>query len=272
MLLLWKRTSLVTIMQSPETRTSIEILVDNKPVSEYSHKGLIFIEGREGTDFTIRLSNSRNSRVLAIPSVDGLSVLDGKPASHDSRGYIISPRSSITIPGWTLDQSSVAKFFFTQKEDSYSSRTSAGTQTGVVGVMLYDELGSEALPDYGVARHYSGNFDGIYDGINSLPLMRNGIDKGIAGAPFSINQMSASASASNSAFGLGTGFGEKSNFATNNVQFNKGKFLTGLTIYYDNKRNLEKRGIKFPVMSTRYTGLPQAFPGTGCTPPPGWTG
>lgn len=244
-------------------QVSIEVLVDNRPVSEYYHEGSTFIEGREGTDFTIRISNNRNNRVLAIPSVDGLSVLDGKPASHDSMGYIVKAHSTITIPGWTLDQATVSKFFFTQKEESYTTRISAGTQTGVIGVIFYDEKGCEGLETFSILRGYAGGWS------NNISNTYYG--SGISGsASASINQMSVEKSSE--AFGLGTGFGKKTEFATNQATFNRGNFVTGLTLYYDNKRNLEKRGIKFPVTSTRYTSLPQAFPGTGCTPPPGWSG
>lgn len=254
-----------------DNSVGLEVQVDNKSVTEYSHEGSYFIEGREGKDFTLRITNNRNNRVLAIPSVDGLSVLDGKPASHDSMGYIIKAHSTITIPGWTLDQKTAAKFFFTQKEDSFVTRTSAGTQTGVIGAIFYDEKGSEPLDPFVVSQYYGG-------------LMRNGIS-GSMGASIdsfstsnvsmnadytaSINQMQVK---SPEPFGLGTGFGKKTGFSTNQSTFDRGSFVTGLTLYYDNKRNLEKRGIKFPVTSTRYTSLPQAFPGIGCTPPPGWTG
>lgn len=254
-----------------DNNVGIEVLVDCRPVTEYSHEGSVFVEGREGKDFTIRISNGRNNRVLAIPSVDGLSVLDGKPASHDSMGYIIKAHSTITIPGWTLDQTAVAKFFFTQKEESYTTRSAAGTQTGVIGVIFYDEKGCEGLEPYHILRRYAGT---MYNDISNTPY-GSGISgtmgpHGPIGTSACINQMSVEKSAD--AFGLGTGFGKKAEFATNQSTFDRGRFVAGLTLYYDNKRNLEKRGIKFPVTSTRYTNLPQAFPGIGCTPPPLWQG
>ena len=254
-------------------QVSIEVLVDNRPVTEYPHEGSTFIEGREGKDFTIRISNGRNNRVLAIPSVDGLSVLDGKPASHDSMGYIIKAHSTITIPGWTLDQATVAKFFFTQKEESYTTRISAGTQTGVIGVIFYDEKIVPDINPFEVVRYYSGNQPGsMASGGWSNNISNTCYGSGISGSASasSINQMSVEKSSE--AFGLGTGFGKKTDFATNKSTFDRGNFVTGLTLYYDNKRNLEKRGIKFPVVSSRYSSLPQAFPGIGCTPPPGWKG
>lgn len=114
--------------------------------------------------------------------------------------------------------------------------------------------------------HYSGT---MYNGaVNSLNV--GGATNTYSSTTACINQMSVVKSADS--FGLGTGFGKKTDFATNKSTFDRGNFVTGLSLYYDNKRNLEKRGIKFPVTSTRYTSLPQAFPGIGCAPPPGLSG
>lgn len=230
----------------------VEILVDSMPITEYEHESHTYVEGREGKNFTLRITNNNNHRVLAIPSVDGMSVLDGKPASHDSMGYVISAHSSVSIPGWTLDNNQVAKFFFTQKEEAYATRIGSGTQTGVIGVIAYKEqvvLTRRVPYDYYVK-------DGFKSANNSV---------------FGSSTASACLNATSS-FDMGTGFGEKTEFKTNKTEFNRGDFLTGITVYYDSKRNLEKRGIKFPVISTRYNNLPDAFPGIGCTPPPNWKG
>ena len=74
------------------------------------------------------------------------------------------------------------------------------------------------------------------------------------------------------AFNMGTGFGQKADFMTNEVTFNKGNQVAQLVLYYDSRRNLEKRGIQVVSRETRYlSDLPPAFQ-SGCTPPPGWNG
>lgn len=76
-----------------------------------------------------------------------------------------------------------------------------------------------------------------------------------------------------SPFGIGTGWGSKADFKINHTTFNRGDLQAQLVIYYDTRRNLEKRGIVITPMRQSYTeDLPQAFAGVGCKPPPGWTG
>lgn len=232
---------------------SLEILVGGKPIHLYYHEGNTFAEGREGSEFTLRLTNRSSSRVLMIPSVDGLSVFTGKTADSNSRGYVVGANQSIVIPGWTLDNQSVAKFFFTNKKDAYA-RT--GGSTGVLGLLVYGEL--------------------VQQPVNILPKYT--WDKNINSTPYhnpplyrSINQISTQASmisGSSNGMELGTGFGEKTDFATTSTSFNRGPQLALKSIYYDSRKNLEARGIK--IYSDK--PLPRPFSDIGCTPPPNWRG
>lgn len=75
------------------------------------------------------------------------------------------------------------------------------------------------------------------------------------------------------AFEMGTGFGKKADFKTNEVKFQKGDLKVEMSIFYDSRRNLEKRGIVVAARETRYLDeFPSAFSGTGCKPPAGWQG
>jgi hypothetical protein len=47
----------------------LEVLVNDKPVTEYSHKGMTFLEGRRGSEFKLRFHNKTNKRVLVVPSM-----------------------------------------------------------------------------------------------------------------------------------------------------------------------------------------------------------
>ena len=102
----------------------VDIMVYGKPVREYVDKKKTYIEGRQGTDFAIRIKNNGSKRILAVTSVDGLSVIDGKESNYDidSQGYIISPYDSIIISGWRISDEKVKQFFFTNKENSYATR------------------------------------------------------------------------------------------------------------------------------------------------------
>jgi hypothetical protein len=116
------------------------VLVNGKPVREYTHENQIFVEGRKGSDFTLKFRNITSKRVLVIPSVDGLSVMDGKEAGPESRGYIVSAYGTITIPGWRLDNDKVAQFFFQDRKRAYAEQAGEGGQNvGVIGFLVYEE-------------------------------------------------------------------------------------------------------------------------------------
>lgn len=267
----------------------LRIRVKGRAIDEYPHEGRIFVEGRKSSEFDLEFKNHSAQRVLVVPSVDGLSPLDGTSAGPDSKGYIVGPRASLVIPGWTLDDSSVAKFVFSDKDKSYAQHSSGGTtNAGVVGVLVYGE--KIIQPQAVVAQPYSvppiywpqpttAPLDPYRSSISNVTSALGGIQ--------TINQISTSSATSASAtrgvisksglessddsFGLGTGWGEKADFKINHTTFNRGDLGAQMVIYYDTRRNLEKRGIEIKV--PRYQEeLPQAFSNLGCKPPPGWQG
>ena len=52
-------------------RNSVElqVFVRGKPVTEYRNQGKVFVEGREGSEFELRVKNNLGHRVLIVPSV-----------------------------------------------------------------------------------------------------------------------------------------------------------------------------------------------------------
>src|SRR5882672_1936234 len=99
----------------------LTILVNDKPVFEYPHQGQTFVEGRAGSEYEIEVCNRTPQKVEAIISVDGLSVIDGKPAGYNSQGYLVPSRTSVRIPGWVLNSQKVAKFAFSGMNASYTA-------------------------------------------------------------------------------------------------------------------------------------------------------
>ncbi len=122
-------------------RNSVElqVLVRGKPVTEYIHQRKAFIEGREGSEFELRVKNNLGQRVLIVPSVDGLSVMDGQEASSQSQGYVLSPWQEMLIPGWRLDNDGVARFIFEDMKASYAEQVGKGSNRGVIGLKAFAE-------------------------------------------------------------------------------------------------------------------------------------
>ena len=122
-------------------RNSVElqVLVRGKSVTEFRHQGKTFVEGREGSEFELRVKNNLGQRVLIVPSVDGLSVMDGQEASSESQGYVLNPWQEMLIPGWRLDNDEVAKFIFEDMKASYAEQIGKGSNRGVIGLKAFVE-------------------------------------------------------------------------------------------------------------------------------------
>ena len=105
----------------------MHVLINGRIADRYLHDGNWYIEGRKGTDYKIRLSNLTGKRTLFVPSVDGLSIIDGKTASKDSKGYILGPWQTLDVDGWLVDENTAAKFTFGHKNSSYSKESGHGT-------------------------------------------------------------------------------------------------------------------------------------------------
>ena len=284
-----------------KSNVTFEVLVRGRPVREFHHTdGNVYIEGRKGSPFEIRIRNDNYSRVLVVPSVDGLSVMDGKVADSGSNGYIVNGFSSLTIPGWRLNNDDVAEFFFQDLKGGYAEQTGQGGNQGVLGLMVFNEK-----PAYNYTynikvesdkwerpydKHYWtwGPFyttGGVTYTAHSNDLI--GSPRGSsAGGTMTSNVVNCSYTANaaqsedfakstqDSADAdepLSVGFGEKQEHKVTSVFFDRGSVLDTLVMYYDTRKGLEKRGIQVTQPEVRPT--PNPFPGiTGCQPPSGWKG
>lgn len=276
----------------------IDVLVNGKSVKEYEHNGKVFIEAKEGSKFTLRFRNNSGGRKLFVPSVDGLSVMDGKDASYKSSGYIVPAYGSLTVDGWRTSEKDVAEFYFASPSDSYAKRKAKGKHLGVIGVAVFDEK-RKPLP-IGKAIDI---FDDIFP-IKPFPLqpvkspwwfgdqpwlgsggqftissssqqMTNGVTtdwenfnaSGDNTGMLKASYQNSKGESYNKDYGqaLGTGWGDKKESRVNMVEFDSCPSPDAvMSIYYNTREELEKLGISFkePVYVS-----PQAFPGQFCEPP-----
>lgn len=124
---------------------SAHILVNGRKVKEYRHNGLTFIEAKEGTEFAIEVKNHQHSRVLAILSVDGIDVIDGKPATEKSRGYVVNGNNAGTYSGFRKSDTEVGAFQFVTGEKSYATEKGKGKNNGIIAIKLIAEKVSFAI-------------------------------------------------------------------------------------------------------------------------------
>lgn len=109
--------------------------------------GRTYVVGREGDRYSIVLRNNTGGRYEVVASVDGLDVIDGKPASTVKRGYLLQPYGTLVIDGYRRSDDAVAAFRFGRVRDSYAARTTGDRNVGVIGVAFFGELGSEWTTD-----------------------------------------------------------------------------------------------------------------------------
>jgi hypothetical protein len=101
-----------------------------------------YIAGIAGRRYTIVVKNHSPGRIEAVVSVDGLDVIDGKPASTQKRGYLIDGFGDLEIEGFRTSTSEVAAFRFGSVKQSYAKRKHGNTRNvGVIGVALFHEKG-----------------------------------------------------------------------------------------------------------------------------------
>ena len=121
----------------------VQILVNGSRCKQYYHNGKTFLEAKKGSEYTLEIKNNTWQRILAVCSVDGLDVLNGKPAAEDGNGYVINGYNSLKIDGFRLSDNEVAKFVFDYKGNSYAASKEDGSErnVGVIAGTLKSRLG-----------------------------------------------------------------------------------------------------------------------------------
>ena len=231
----------------------VQITINGKPAREFYHEGKYYVEAREGSEFQIKIKNNSFERIVAVPSVDGLSVIDGEEASYNSRGYIINAYDSMTIDGWRKSDKEVAKFVFTDKKNSYSVKRKKGEgNIGVIGVAIFPEKVKEYQITY----------------YESPPIRRyNWWGDTITWSTMSAcSSISCSSTSNNQSKSLGTGWGNEKKSEVQSVGFERADYCVEMSIFYATAKELINMGISLDD-KPKYIS-PEAFPGNGyCQPP-----
>lgn len=271
----------------------LQVLVNGRAVQEYRGPGSnTFIEGKQGSDFELELTNLTPRRILVHPTVDGLSAMTGKEASRDdsSQGYVLSPYQSMRVPGWRLDNDSVAKFYFAGNGGSYAEKTGRGADKGVIACTVWEEVVQTTwyavdpvLPPWPPRcppiRHSFGGGRFSSCGAHSRSCFSNDeVTSGTITASncSGVNVACAATSEATAVYAaqtqnLGTGFGKQATHQVLMTSFVAQDQPTCVAvIYYDDLQGLKNRGIK--ISCKRDQKLPNPFPkdATGCTPPSDW--
>lgn len=213
----------------------LSILVNGDPVQELYEEAsdTTWIPAISGEEFDIFVENGTDRRISAVATVDGLSVMDGKPGSYRSPGYVVEPHSASVIPGWRLDPKNVAKFQFDSVSEGYATRMGySPSNIGVIACAFFEEKIVEVEPPQ-VFEGRRTRYQRVYPG------------------PREMTEREAEAPTDD----IAVRFGKKTPFSTVASSFRRASRepKAVLKIRYDSARGLRRRGI-------------------GCEQPEGWSG
>ena len=191
----------------------------------HRHEGRLYITGKPGHEYQIRVQNRQGDDVLAVVSVDGVNIITGQTADPSQSGYVIGPRSHLDMAGWRRSLSQTAAFYFTALPDSYAARTGRPDDVGVIGVALFRKKPEPQV---------------------SAPV-----------APAESKARGAAAAERDDR--LGTGHGRHETSYARHVTFERASSAPAevITLYYDSHANLVSRG----VIRERVPVAPRPFPG-----------
>ncbi len=105
----------------------------------WRHDGRLYVAGRPGARYSLRVNNHTDDRVLVVLSVDGVNILTGETASYDQRGYVFSPYETYDLSGWRKSDTEIAAFTFAPLPQSYAARTGRPGDVGVIGMAVFKE-------------------------------------------------------------------------------------------------------------------------------------
>jgi hypothetical protein len=105
----------------------------------WRYNGRLFVAGRPGARYSLRVTNNSPGRVLAVMSVDGINILTGETAGYGQRGYVFAPYETYDVSGWRKSDSEIAAFTFAPLPRSYAARTGRPDDVGVIGVAAFTE-------------------------------------------------------------------------------------------------------------------------------------
>lgn len=220
----------------------------------YRHEGELWVAGRPGANYAVRIRNLQDRRIMGVISVDGINAINGKRASaRAENGYVLDAGDSYDVTGWRKSNDNVAAFYFSQSDMSYASRTGRPQGVGVIGVALFREKLPEVV--------YNGP---VYESEASSAAQESSAVAADAAAPnASRKSRSMERSAPSPAPSLGTGHGAVESSQVTTVDFDSDTVRPGqvVRIRYDSYANLVAKGvIREPRPRPSRPRSPNAFP------------
>jgi hypothetical protein len=271
------------------------IVVAGSPLREIYHQSRNYVVGANGERYSVRVRNNTGRRVEIVASVDGLDVVDGKPADFvRKRGYVIGPYQTYDIEGFRLDMGRVAAFRFAPVGESYAAKTGNARNVGIIGVAFFAERVPPPPPaprPIEVPRYEDRRTGGASPAPEttatpvpaaSAPPPAKAAEGGWSGPSGDGARDAAARSESEHRPGLGTEFGESRNSRVRETSFQRASDATPsqiLTVYYNDRPGLISMGVPVdppPPSDSWQRNTANPFPANPrsrqfSAPPEGWS-
>lgn len=231
--------------------------VENRVLPVYFYEGRYYVAGKPGNEYQLTIRNQQAGEIMTVVSVDGVNAVSGETANWGQTGYVFAPNTSFSIKGWRKSMQRVARFYFTELDNSYAARTGRPDNVGVIGVAVFRKKADVAI---GLARDR---------------LSKQEVNRG-DGPAAEAQGAAADSSARNEAYAygrvqpaapapqiveksLGTGHGAIENSQVTYTGFERASATPDeiISIYYDSYHNLAARG----VIRNQGIARPTPFPG-----------
>jgi hypothetical protein len=243
-----------------------------RPLPTFQHRGRTYVLGSLRQRYLLRIRNESGRRIEVVASVDGLDVVDGRPAGFEKRGYLVEAGGELTIDGFRLSEEAVAAFRFSSVPRSYAARQGDARDVGVIGAAIFPERVEPAWA--------------LRDGPNGLRAEDAAPAPGAAPAPEAPSMTgskpgrappSGEASAAGRP-GLGTEFGEQHGSRIHTVEFERASAAPEavIAVRYDDRAGLVRAGVDVDGARVcedarlRENADPFRRNVTFSVPPPGW--
>lgn len=229
----------------------------------WRHAGRLYVAGRPGARYSLRVTNRTPGRLLAVMSVDGVNILTGETAGYSQRGYVFDPYETYDVTGWRKSDNEVAAFTFAPLSRSYAARTGRPNDVGVIGVAVFEERVYAPPPVAAVAAPEPADRSYADEGtVESLAVTGQRREESIADMP--------SAPPARRSERLGTGHGQREWSQVTTVAFERATAYPRFIhqIEYDSYDNLVARGVIPRPRPRPIPPRPRPFPQGGYVPDP----
>ena len=217
---------------------------ENRVLPVYFHEGRYYVAGKPGNEYQLTLRNAQPGEIMAVVAVDGVNAVSGETADWAQTGYVLSAGARYSIKGWRKSLQQVARFYFTELDDSYAARSGRPDNVGVIGVAIFRSKREEPVGAIG-------------EPLRSRDRAESRGAAEASGSSVDLSNRQPAAPAIEKS--LGTGHGAHENAPVQTTRFERAGPVPDevITIYYDSDRNLLASG----VIRAPSIARPLAFPG-----------